>query len=74
MMYETLQRMKELLIDIYTYIYICIYIYIYLRQDHAKIHNFSENQIAPKALHKLPNYIYIPLFLPASTKLIINET
>ena len=66
MMYETFQKMKDILIG--------RDIYINLRQDHAKVRNCSEKQVDPKVLHKLPNYSYNSLFLPASTKLIINET
>ena len=48
MMYEKLQRMKDLLIS--------REIYINLRQDHAKSRNSSETQVAPTALNKIPNY------------------
>ena len=66
MMYETLQRIKDLLIG--------RNIYINQQQGHAKNRNYSVTRVSPKVLHKLPNYSYIRLFLPASTKLIINET
>jgi len=64
MMYETLEIMKDLLI--------IRHIYINLRTIMQKIRNCSETLVAPKVLHKLPNYSDIFLFLPASTKLIIN--
>jgi len=47
MMYETLQRMKDLLISREIYTKLC--------QDHAKNRNCSEAQVAPKVLYKLPN-------------------
>ena len=47
-MYETIQRKKDILIgrEIYTN----------LRQDHENNCNCSETKIAPKVLHKTPNY------------------
>jgi len=66
MICEKLQRMMYLLIG--------RHIYRNPRQDHATNRNCSETEDAPKFLHKFPNYCYISLFLPASTKLIINET
>ena len=67
MMCEKLQRIKCLLIGRHIYTEISIRVMPTNR-------NCSETQDAPKFMHKLPNYSYISLCLPASTKLSINET